>query len=401
MNLDWLIIGGGIHGVHIAARLLGDADVPRERLRIVDPGDRLLAMWRNATAATGMTHLRSSSVHHLALHHGSLQRFASKHRNGKTRHFAPPFERPSLSLFNAHCEHVEQSFGLSDLHLRSRALECSPHPDGVEVRLESGPAIEARNIVLAIGASGQPQWPQWAPRDNPHLHHIFDPEFDEWPTGHQKVIVVGGGITSGHVALRLLNEGHHVHHVARHPLRQHQFDSDSGWLGWKYTTTFGRVRNPDQRRAVITEARHRGSVPPDMSRALRRAINRNQLQWHEGEIEQITARGDGIRAEITPDITVDADQILLATGFAPDRPGGKMIDELVASASLPCAACGYPIVDSKLRWHPRIYVSGPLAELELGPVSRNIAGARRAGDRIIESIRSQCTGAVQPQDTPV
>ena len=29
--LDWLIIGGGIHGVHIAARLLGESGV-REKL---------------------------------------------------------------------------------------------------------------------------------------------------------------------------------------------------------------------------------------------------------------------------------------------------------------------------------------------------------------------------------
>ena len=59
-----------------------------------------------------------------------------------------------------------------------------------------------------------------------------------------------------------------------------------------------------------------------------------------------------------------------------------------ASASLPCARCGYPIVDPSLRWHPGVYVSGPLAELELGPVARNIAGARRAGDRIVAAARS-------------
>ena len=38
VNLDWLIIGGGIHGVHLAARLLGEARVPPEQVRIVDPG---------------------------------------------------------------------------------------------------------------------------------------------------------------------------------------------------------------------------------------------------------------------------------------------------------------------------------------------------------------------------
>ena len=53
MALDWLIIGGGIHGVHIAARLLGESGVAPERLRIVDPGDRLLAHWRSCAATTG------------------------------------------------------------------------------------------------------------------------------------------------------------------------------------------------------------------------------------------------------------------------------------------------------------------------------------------------------------
>ena len=62
-----------------------------------------------------------------------------------------------------------------------------------------------------------------------------------------------------------------------------------------------------------------------------------------------------------------------------------MIDRLIEDFELPCASCGYPIVDDWLRWHPRIHVSGPLAELELGPVSRNIAGARRAGDRLVKA----------------
>jgi len=35
MNLDWLIVGGGIHGVHIATRLIADAGVAADRLRIV------------------------------------------------------------------------------------------------------------------------------------------------------------------------------------------------------------------------------------------------------------------------------------------------------------------------------------------------------------------------------
>ena len=391
MTLDWLIIGGGIHGVHIAARLLGDADVPRDRIRIVDPGDRLLAHWRNSTAATGMTHLRSPSVHHLGLDHSDLQRFAGKRRSQRSGLFRLPFERPALSLFNAHCDHVETTFKLAGLHVKNRAVRCSIAEDKVTVQLDDGSELEAKHLVLAIGSSEQPRWPQWAPQSNPHVHHIFEPGFDDWPTAPETVLVVGGGISAGHVVLRLLKEGHQVHHVSRHGLRQHQFDSDPGWLGWKYRKIFSREQNIEKRRAVITEARHRGSVPPDVARPLRRAIAREQLVWHEGEINQLTDQDDGLHATINTDTEITADRVLLATGFAARRPGGTMVDELINSAALPCADCGYPIVDASLRWHPRIYVTGPLAELELGPVSRNIAGARRAGDRIIEAIESALT----------
>ena len=81
--------------------------------------------------------------------------------------------------------------------------------------------------------------------------------------------------------------------------------------------------------------------------------------------------------------------MLLASGFGVERPGGVLIDQLIESAQLACADCGYPIVDAALRWHSRVFVSGALAELELGPSSRNIAGARRAAERIIWALRGE------------
>ncbi len=388
MSLEWLIIGGGIHGVHIAARLLGDAGVSSDCLRIVDPGERLLDRWRNCTTTTGMNHLRSPSVHHLDLEHQSLQRFAGKRKSRKPGLFALPFERPSLSLFNAHCEEVERTFGLADLHIKDRAMNCSVDCDGVTVEITNGRELQAHNIVLALGASEQTEWPEWAPRNDPRVQHVFEPGFDHWPSSRETVVVVGGGISAGQIALRLQTEGHDVHLVSRHPLRQHQFDSDTGWLGTKYTTNFIKEHDPEQRRAVITEARHKGSVPPEVRRSLRRAIARDRLQWHEGEVNGIDLSEECVSVRIDPDTVVTADRVLLATGFKSQRPGGPMLDELIESASLPCAGCGYPIVDPNLRWHPRVFVSGPLAELELGPVSRNIAGARRAGDRIVDAVRS-------------
>ena len=201
--------------------------------------------------------------------------------------------------------------------------------------------------------------------------------------------MVGGGISAGQVALRLVTEGHRVSLASRHALRTHQFDSDPGWLGPRYTAEFQQEPDPERRRAAIARARHRGSVPPEISRSLRRAIARKRIDWHEGDVTGSRDHPDGISIQIDSDVDLVVDRVLLATGFSRHRPGGAMVDDLIESASLRCAGCGYPIVDPSLRWHPGVYVSGPLAELELGPVSRNIAGARRAADRIAAAARER------------
>lgn len=386
--LDWLIIGGGIHGVHIAGRLLKEAGVDPESLLIVDPGERLLERWRTCTATTGMTNLRSPSVHHLDLDPWALQQYAGKRILKNRLLFVPPFNRPNLAIFNAHCDQFISDCGLDQLHVKARAIDCSVNCDAVTVELSNGTELTAANVVLAIGASEQPAWPEWASESNAFIHHVFEPNFDQWPSSTEKVIVVGGGISAGQVALRLVDEGHQVHLVSRHAFRIHQFDSDPGWLGPKFMSNFRREMDVDRRRSLITEARHRGSVPPDVHRALKRALKQQTLASYESDIESVIFGDDGVEMRLSGGVLLNAERILLATGFSAQRPGGGFIDNLVRSESLACAQCGYPIVDDALRWHPRIYVSGPLAELELGPVSRNIAGARRAGDRLVKAALS-------------
>ena len=228
------------------------------------------------------------------------------------------------------------------------------------------------------------------PRNNAKVHHIFSKDFNGWPSENENIAVVGGGISAGQVALRLVSEGHNVHLVSRHSLREHQFDSDPGWLGPKFMASFDRELDVERRRELISKARHKGSVPPDVKQALRLAIRRDELQWHEDEASGFVAHdADTVELSLISGTSLKVNRILLATGFAAHRPGGKMIDELVKTGALPCASCGYPIVDKALRWHPRLFVSGPLAELELGPSSRNISGARRAGDRLVETVRQE------------
>tara|TARA_Y100000589_G_scaffold175344_1_gene166429 strand:- start:157 stop:1368 length:1212 start_codon:yes stop_codon:yes gene_type:complete len=389
LNLDWLIVGGGIHGVHIASSLLGELGIARDKLRIVDPGPRLLDRWKTCTATTGMTHLRSPSVHHLDLDPWSLQHFAGRAKRRKRGLLVGKYQRPALSLFNSHCDKVIDHFGLDELHIQERAENSKVDCDSVTVELAGGGEIKTRNLVLAIGASDQPYWPEWAPRNQKTVAHVFEKGFDGWPTEPETVAVVGGGISSAQVGLRLFNEGHQVHLISRHAIREHMFDSDPGWLGPRLMRDFQQELDFDRRRKLISDARNRGSMTPKVRLALGRAMTNEQLRWHEDAVEALDIESEALTLRLKSEGPLEVDRVLLATGFCSKRPGGSLVDGLIQSASLPCAGCGYPVVDTGLRWHSNVYVSGPLAELELGPVSRNIAGARRAAARLVEAVRTE------------
>ena len=298
MTKEWLIVGGGIHGVHLAARLIGEVGIEPSRLAIVDPGTRLLARWRTCTETTGMRHLRSPAVHHLDLDPWSLKQFASKKKHKNLGRFAPPYERPALALFNAHCDAVIENYGLDELHIQARATGSHLDCDGVRVSLSTGETVTAHHLVLAIGGGEAPEWPSWVPKSDPRVSHVFSVDFDAWPTTSESILVVGGGISAGQVSLRLAQEGHQVHLVSRHPLRQHQFDSEPGWLGPRFMKGFSQVKDADQRRAVITDARHKGSVPPDVWRALRRAFNDGQIRWHESDVDALETQGDDMTVHL-------------------------------------------------------------------------------------------------------
>lgn len=388
MSVDWLIVGGGIHGVHIAARLIGEAGVPASSLRIVDPNPQLLGSWRRLTGLTGMRYLRSPSVHHLDLDAWSLRKYSKKRPRTGVSQFAPPYDRPSLDLFNEHCDGVIQAYGLKELHVRARVQECFLEDQGVKVVLDNDEVLRAKQLVFAIGVTERPFRPDWVPvLPSPvPVQHIFDKSSPAMPSSAQRFAVVGGGITAGQVALALAGRGHQVDLVTRHDLREHQFDSDPGWLGPKHMNAFAQERCFEARRAMIRIARHRGSLPGDVARALRRAQGRKKLAMRKAEVSHLDPRQRTL--ELTNGKALAVDRVVLATGFSPGRPGGAMIDDLVEREGLPCAPCGFPAIGRDLRWSERIFVSGPLAELEIGPVSRNIAGARRSGDRLVDAARA-------------
>ena len=443
-TLDWLVVGGGIHGVHIGAQL---ASKGIDNFVIVDEEDELLFRWKRRAETTGMKFMRSSATFHLDVEKHSLVRFAADQydsptnpqcsgekmqKNNKKKKsksnkrkvlgdhnlFASDYNRPSLDLFNRHCDYVIKKYQLDQRHIKGKVqgLNLASHVVSVTIDGPEVNTVEAKNVVLAVG-SDDPSIPSWARQHRfPHLLDIANSPCHIDPSISPKVAIVGGGISAVHKALEVVNRKDRVsstdlplvHIVSRHELYEQQFDTHQEWMmdhdavkrslksGGsgipQRQKDFWRIESYSERRKIIQNERRAGTVPSSLSRqGLQAAINSGRVEWHTGDITKATT-DDGQQTALhltTTDgnkETIVVDQVLLATGYGTKPPGADtIISQLADSKNLPLSPhCWYPVVDSTLRWsHPRLFGTGALAELELGPSARNLAGARMAAERIL------------------
>jgi hypothetical protein len=386
--MEWLIVGGGIHGTYMANLLAHQPDLAPGQIGILDPHDRLLALWNRMTSNCGMRHLRSPATHHIDLPILSIYRFAKTPRGRPLSDFIPPYNRPSLTLFRAHSEQVIEANGLSRRHIRARALAVRRDGTRLVVETTNGP-MKTRRLLLAVGMSEQLCRPVWAQRlrfREAPIIHAFDADFQRGAEGRNgQTIVVGGGITAVQTALNLAaNPGARVTLLARRALQESQFDFNPCWIGPKCLRRFYR-EDYRTRRALIDDARLPGSLPGEVLKEFRQALAQSRLAFHQAAIQEASWDGGVVHIRTTHGL-FEADNIVLATGFRPERPGGRLVDRLIEDFHLPCNPCGYPIVGEDLQWGRNIYVTGPLAELQVGPCARNIVGARNAGRKLLASL---------------
>lgn len=384
--LDWLIIGGGIHGTHLSLHLVRLKRVPHDRIRVLDPHAEPLARWEACTRNAGMGFLRSPFVHHIDIPSHSLMHFTDKGEGKVLKSFIDPYYRPSTRLFGAHCRHVVRKNQLDELRVQGRARGLSAIEGGYRVETEHG-SIEARKVLLALSAGEMPLWPDWGralKAAGAPIDHVFAPEFDRQQVpDFRSAVVIGGGITGAQLAMALAARcPGNVTLLTPHVPRVHRFDSNSGWMGPRNMVRFRAEPDMVRRREIICAARHKGSMPAEVRGTLRRAAELGKLQVRVGVVEQASLAECTVSLRLQDGAVLEADRVVLATGFEAKRPGGPWLDGAIEALGLPLAPCGYPVVDPSLRWRPGLYATGALAELELGPAARNIVGARHAAERL-------------------
>ena len=378
---QWLIIGGGIHGTFMANLLVNQLEVGLDDLRVLDPHDMLLAAWSRNTANCGMSHLRSPATHNIDQHALDLYRYARSPAGIPLRDFIPPYNRPSLELFRRHCDHVIKTNRLEALRLKGRVQAVRNDRSLIRVESTAG-TLKTRNVMLAIGLGEQPNWPAWARslhQQGADVRHLFAPDFDRRALKTaERTVVIGGGITAVQVALKLAEEQKaNIVVLSGHELREQYYDFNPCWIGRKCLADYYKL-DFRRRREVIDRERVPGTIPTEVLESFLTALDTGNPRFERGRVidAEMTAEGIQLRTERGLQCF---DRVILATGFEAKRPGSPLIEQVIEEFKLACNACGYPIVGRDLRWGEHIFVTGPLAELQVGPCARNIIGARNAG----------------------
>ncbi len=390
-TLECAIVGGGIHGTYLVQRLLEDAGLDRDDVLVVDPHDRLLESFRRKARACEMDELRSTFVHHVGTEPFGLEDFAkARDREDELRPTPGYPRRPSLSLFLDYADYVIDGNGLEALHRRAAVEVIREGPDGgLILETDDGP-IRSRHCALAIGHGGRYRVPAWAEGVD-GVDHVWDGFDPDEPA--EETVVVGGAITAGQLATCLADR-ESVTMLARHPFERAITEADPRWINWNHVSSHLHVHPPGSRarHRVVTEARNDATVPPYLHDRIEEAVDTGRLVVRRGEVESARAVDGHVRLALAEGGCLEADRVALATGFAPvfDHP---FVDRVADELGLERGYRGMPVLEDRtLTWRRAdgdssgVFVTGALAAGTVGPLAGNVAGARRAAERIAATL---------------
>lgn len=409
-NIPITIIGGGIHGVSIALRLL--REMPTTALAVVDRHPLPLTAWRRKTERQGMKFLRSPAVHHITPDALGIVEYAERHN--RTDELAPPYSQPSTQLFWEYCCNGLKEIGKHQNYYQFEVakLRWDKGTGKYPFRLISTENVGFRSshVILAIGADDcyyvPPEFVPWQRRWPERIVHAaqfsVSPDKREGqalalPTEKQTIAIVGGGLTAGTLARCLSERGYEVVLIARRQLKTEQFDFPPIWLGPKALAEFASEPDFQQRYETVQQVRREGSITPDVAEALKDAPR--ITLYTDTCIRNITEEpGQTLRLHLESsggfqkreDTVVNVAGVILATGYRFNLRRYPFLAELIAQYEVPLV-CGLPKLDENLQLSPvtNLFGTGSIAQLQLGPAAGNIAGASLAYERLREKILPQ------------
>ncbi|MYF97651.1 lysine N(6)-hydroxylase/L-ornithine N(5)-oxygenase family protein [Candidatus Poribacteria bacterium] len=399
LNIPITIIGGGIHGISIALRLLREIPTASRQIAIVDRHPEPLTQWRLKTERQGMTFLRSPAVHHITSDPLGIVEHAEQHN--RLSELAPPYSQPSTTLFWDYCNdalaelkhhHIYHQFEVAKLRWDKGA---GKYP----FRLISTDYVGFRSscVILAIGSDDcvniPPEFTSWQRQYPNRIVHSskFSVNSQQLSKDTGKIVIVGGGLTAGTLAKSLCEKGHQVVLITRKQLKTEQFDFPPIWLGPKALTEFASETDFQQRYQIIQENRGEGSITPEVMEALKNTANLDI--YPATYIRSISSSKHILQINTSRGVISNVSRIILATGYKFNLRRYGFMEELIRQHQIPLV-CGFPKLDDNLEFHTikNLFGSGAVAQLQIGPASSNIAGANLAYERIKEKLQDYFFG---------
>lgn len=210
-SIDLAIVGAGPHALTLVTHLLQKKKSMRGRFLVFDPSGTWMRQWNHQFAALEIPHLRSPAVHHPDPNPYALRHFAES----RSEELFPPYDLPGTQLFQDFCRDVVGRWELQERVIPAQVQQIEPfyHQRRQRFRLglADGRVLIARRVVLAI-AGGTPQIPVWAqtlPPTYPADRLLYAHQIDlrGLTLAGERVLIVGSGLTSGHLALGAINRG--------------------------------------------------------------------------------------------------------------------------------------------------------------------------------------------------
>ncbi|KAK5915567.1 hypothetical protein CesoFtcFv8_001147 [Champsocephalus esox] len=305
------------------------------------------------------------------------------------------------------------------------------------VKLQKGIKLKARQVVMATGPTRAqmaniPSWvksigesyPEERLQHTVHLmHHLSsakqklkddERQNEAFPSQElcgvceagQRVMVVGGGLTSAHVVSIALQQGaSHVTWVMRKHLQLKQFDvGDVESLvgryshvehgikmdGQAYLRQFYNERSLHKRLAMIRQARKGGAVTPEAYIHLQPFILSGRVDvktYCQVSEASWCYRSQAWCLSLSTGAHWSGDMIWLATGCKLDVKQDPLLSEVMKEFPVQVID-GWPCISESLKWTQGcpLYLMGQYTALQVGPHAVNLAGGQAASIRIAKDI---------------
>ena len=395
-DFEYAIIGGGVHGTHIANKLINDERLETSELAVFDP-EGYGEVFNQRTSDSGTDYLRSPEVHHVAENPFNLKAYAEgRDRDNELISEGTNPRRPSTDLFMDHLDYVVNSNNLEKSLIEEYVTDLQEE-DKLVLETDDD-TYTAENGVLAIG-NGKPNYPDFAGQvsESAPVSHIFDDGFNSENAQRYdgETVIVGGSITAGQLSgllSRKCDGG--VTMMSRSPIELELVEAEPKWINWNHIEDKLHELETEERHQRVRKERYDGSMPEYVWNDLKDCLDEGNLRiWHD-EVSELEYDREALEVRTEKDRYIEDAQIVLATGFEPiyEHPFVERTAENLNLART--ENIGMPVLnDENLRWKhedgrdSQLQVSGNLAEGTVGPFAGNIAGARRSAERITDEKR--------------